>query len=187
LSPVFSIYGVGSDVLQHAGTGAAGLFLLGIGVAAIWAVVYAELGSAFPYAGGDYVGVGAVLGPAAGFVSLTLWAVTVIPVAAFLAKVVAVYVVDLAPAVPTQFITFGSLAAAIFVALLAVRTSAVVTGLFIAVEMLAVLALIVAGTWSPARSLMDVIAHPVAGEPRVAIRPLLSVRSLPIRTDAWAG
>jgi len=162
LSPVFSIYGVGSDVLQHAGTGAAGLFLLGIGVAAIWAVVYAELGSAFPYAGGDYVGVGAVLGPAAGFVSLTLWAVTVIPVAAFLAKVVAVYVVDLAPAVPTQFITFGSLAAAIFVALLAVRTSAVVTGLFIAVEMLAVLALIVAGTWSPARSLMDVIAHPVA-------------------------
>lgn len=162
LSPVFSIYGVGSDVLQHAGTGAAGLFLVGIGVAAIWAVVYAELGSAFPYAGGDYVGVGSVLGPAAGFVSLTLWAVTVIPIAAFLAKVVAVYVADLTPALPPQFITFGSLGAAIAVALLAVRTSAIVTGLFLALELLAVLALIVAGTWHPARSLVDVIAHPVA-------------------------
>lgn len=66
LSPVFSIYGVGSDVLQHAGTGAAVLFIVGIAAAVIWAVVYAELGSAFPYAGGVYVGVGTVLGPAAG-------------------------------------------------------------------------------------------------------------------------
>lgn len=162
LSPVYSIYGVGSDVLQHAGTGAAGLFLIGIGVAVIWAVVYAELGSAFPYAGGDYVGVGAVLGPAAGFVSLALWAVNVIPTAAFLAKVVGVYVVELIPAVSPQVITFGSLAAATAIALLAVRMSALVTGLFLAIEMLAVLALIVAGMWHPARSFMNVIAHPMA-------------------------
>ena len=27
LSPVFSVYGVGSDVLQHAGTGAAAMFI----------------------------------------------------------------------------------------------------------------------------------------------------------------
>jgi hypothetical protein len=53
ISPVFSIFGVGADILQHAGTGAAGLFLFGIGAAVVWAVVYAELGSAYPYAGGD--------------------------------------------------------------------------------------------------------------------------------------
>ena len=63
LSPVLSIYGVGSDVLLRAGTGAAGMFICGIGVAVVWAVVYAELGSAYPYAGGDYVGVGSILGP----------------------------------------------------------------------------------------------------------------------------
>lgn len=162
LSPAYSIYGVGSDVLQHAGTGAAGLFLLGIGVAVIWAVVYAELGSAFPYAGGDYVGVGAILGPAAGFVTVALWAVTVIPTTAYLAKVVAIYVADLAPAMPPKVVIFGSLAVALVVALLAVRTSALVTGLFLAIEMLAVLALIIAGMWHPARSLVSVIAHPVA-------------------------
>ena len=87
LSPVFSVYGPGSDVLQRTGTGAAALFLIGVGVAAIWGVVYAELGSAYPYAGGDYVGVGSILGPAAGFVCLALWALTVLPVSAFLVGV----------------------------------------------------------------------------------------------------
>src|ERR1700733_2992079 len=100
LSPVFSIYGVGSDVLLHAGTGAAGMFICGIGVALVWAVVYAELGSAYPYAGGDYVGVGSILGPWAGVASLTIWAVTQGPVIAFLAKTIAIYVSDLSPAAP---------------------------------------------------------------------------------------
>jgi hypothetical protein len=67
LSPVFCIYAVGADVLQHAGPAAA----------AVWAVLYAELGSAYPYAEGDYVGVGSILGPWAGFASLAVWAVTV--------------------------------------------------------------------------------------------------------------
>jgi amino acid transporter len=31
----------------------------------VWAAVYAELGSAYPYAGGDYVGIGSILGPGA--------------------------------------------------------------------------------------------------------------------------
>jgi amino acid transporter len=62
LSPVFGVYGFGSDILQHAGTGAAPLFLLGIGTSVVWVLVYAELGSAYPFAGGDYVGVGSILG-----------------------------------------------------------------------------------------------------------------------------
>jgi amino acid transporter len=161
LSPVFSIYGVGSDVLQHAGTGAAVLFLIGIVAAAIWAVVYAELGSAYPYAGGDYVGVGTILGPWAGFASLTIWVATAGPAAAFLAKITAIYIGDLAPGVSVNLVTYGSLAAAIGVALLAVRLSAIVTGIFLGIEMLAVLALIGAGFWHPVRSLGTVLAHPV--------------------------
>jgi amino acid transporter len=162
LSPVLSIYGIGSDVLQHAGTGAAGLFLIGVGAAVVWAVVYAELGSAYPYAGGDYVGVGTILGPWAGFASLTIWVATAGPAAAFLAKIMAIYVVDLVPGVSLNLVTFGSLAAAIGVALLAVRASAIVTGIFLGVEMLAVLALIGAGFWHPVRSLAGTLLHPVA-------------------------
>jgi amino acid transporter len=161
LSPVLSIYGVGSDVLLHAGTGAARMFICGIGVAVVWAVVYAELGSAYPYAGGDYVGVGSILGPWAGFASLTIWAVTAGPATAFLAKTIATYFSDVVPAAPPLIVTFCALGAAMAVALLAVRTSAFVTGIFLAIEGLAVLVLICAGLWHPVRSLTEVVLHPV--------------------------
>jgi amino acid transporter len=161
LSPVFSIYGVGSDVFLHAGTGAAGMFMCGIGVALVWAVVYAELGSAYPYAGGDYVGVGSILGPWAGIASLTVWAVTQGPIIAFLAKTIAIYVSDLSPAAPPTLVTFAVLAAASAIALLAVRTSALVTGIFLGVEMLAVVVLIGAGLSHPVRTLIEVVLHPV--------------------------
>ncbi len=162
LSPVLSIYGVGSDVLLHAGTGAAGMFICGIGVAVVWAVVYAELRSAYPYAGGDYVGVGSILGPWAGFASLTIWAVTAGPGTAFLAKTIATYFSDLVPTASPMMVTLGALGAAVAVALLAVRTSALVTGIFLGIEMLAVLVLTGAGLWHPVRSLTDVVLHPVA-------------------------
>ncbi len=162
LSPVFSIYGPGSDVLQHAGTGAAGLFLIGLAAAAVWALIYAELGSAYPYAGGDYVGVGSILGSWAGFASLAIWAVTALPATALLAKVIATYLGQIVPLVSTTIVTFGSLGAAAAIALLTVRTSTIVTGLFLAIEMLAVLALIVAGLSHPVHPLLHVIAHPQA-------------------------
>ncbi len=172
LSPVYSIYGIGSDVFQHAGTGAAALFICGIGAALVWAVVYAELASAYPYAGGDYVGVGAILGPWAGFASLTVWAVTAGPANAFLARTIAVYVSELAPTASPLLVTFGALGVATAIALLAVRTSALVTGIFLAIEMLAVLALIVAGVWHPARSVADVVLHPVTLGPAGTIAPV---------------
>lgn len=172
LSPVFSIYGVGSDVLLHAGTGAAGMFICGIGAAVVWAVVYAELGSAYPYAGGDYVGVGSIVGPWAGFASLTVWAATQGPMIAFLAKTVAIYVSDLAPAAAPMSVTLAVLAAAVAIALLAVRTSAFVTGVFLGIEMLAVAALIGAGLWHPVRSLTEVVLHPVMLGPDGTLGPV---------------
>jgi amino acid transporter len=161
LSPVLSIYGVGSDVVLHAGTGAAAMFICGIGVALVWAVVYAELGSAYPYSGGDYVGVGSILGSWAGFASLTIWAVTAGPDIAFLAKTIAIYFRDLVPVASPMIVTFCALGAAIGVALLAVRISALVTGIFLSIEMMAVLVLIGAGLLHPVRSLTDVVLHPV--------------------------
>lgn len=172
LSPVLSIYGIGSDVLLHAGTGAAGMFMVGIGAAIVWAVVYAELGSAYPYAGGDYVGVGSILGPWAGFASLTAWAVTAGPTVAFLARTIATYFSDLVPTAAPMIVTFTALGAAIGVASLAVRTSALVTGVFLVIEMLAVLALIGAGFWRPVRSLAEVILHPVTLQAAGTVGPV---------------
>jgi amino acid transporter len=129
--------------------------------AIVWALVYAELGSAYPYAGGDYVGVGSILGSWAGFASLATWAVNVIPTTALLAKVVAVYVAQVTPLASPELVTYGSLGAALAVALLGVRTSTMVTGLFLAIEMLAVLALIVAGLWHPLNDPIGALTHPM--------------------------
>ena len=148
-SPVFSVYGIGSDVLQHAGSGAVALFLLGIVAAIVWAVVYAELGSAYPYAGGDYVGVGSILGRWAGLATLAIWAVTAGPPNAFEAKIIGTYVSELAPGAPANVVVFGALGAAVLIALLAVRLGAWVTGLFLAVEMGAIAALLAAGLSHP--------------------------------------
>jgi amino acid transporter len=187
LSPVFSIYGVGSDVLQHVGTGAAGLFLIGIAAAVIWAVIYAELGSAYPYAGGDYVGVGTILGPWAGFASLTIWVATTGPTVAFLAKILTIYVTDLVPAASVNLVTFGSLAAALGIALLAVRLSAIVTGIFLGIEMLAVFVLIAAGFWHPVRSLGSALAHPLVLNAAGSLGPVaLSAMALASVSAAYA-
>jgi amino acid transporter len=172
LSPVLSAYGIGSDVLLHAGTGAAGLFLLSIAVALVFGAVYAELGSAYPYAGGDYVGVGSILGGGAGLASMAIWASTAGPQIAFEAKVLADYAGPLAPWAPAEAIVFGSLAAAAAIALLAVRASALITGVFLAVEMAACLALIAAGAWDLGPDAGAILFHPMALDPQGALAPV---------------
>jgi amino acid transporter len=187
LSPVFSIYGVGSDVLQHIGTGAAGVFLFGIVTTLVWVAVYAELGSAYPYAGGDYVGVGAVLGGWAGFASLAVWAATSAPIVALEAKTIAVYIGDLTSLSAPNAITFGALIAATAVALLAVRTSTFVTGLFLCVEMLAVVVLIGIGMLHPVRGVASVLVHPVMlDRAGMLVAPSVGAIALGAVSAVWA-
>jgi amino acid transporter len=162
LSPVFSVYGVGGDVLVHAGTGTVVLFVMGLGAALLWGFVYAELGSAFPYAGGDYVGVGRTLGGWAGAATLALWLATTGPVIAFECQIAATYAGELAHGITPAILTFGMLAAATLVALLGVRTSAVVTGIFLFVELIAVITLIACGFWHPVRGPEILLAAPRA-------------------------
>lgn len=160
LSPVFSVYGPGADVLHQSGTGAAALFALGIAVAAVWGMVYAELGSAYPYAGGDYVGVGSILGPAAGFACLVLWAVIILPTDAYLAKLIGTYGTQVLPHVEPALLVYGSILFAVSAALLTVRASALLTGVFLAIEFAAVLALVVAGLAHPAPDALAAVLDP---------------------------
>ncbi len=162
LSPVVSVFGVGGDVLHQAGAAAAGLFGLAILAAVVWAVVYAELGSAYPYAGGDYVGVGRILGSWAGVVTLAIWAATAGPTVAFAAQTLTIYVREIAPRFPAAAVTFVGLAGALAVALMSVRRGALITGLFLTVESIAIVALIVVGAGRPVRGLDAILVHPMA-------------------------
>jgi amino acid transporter len=90
-----------------------------------------------------------------------VWAATSGPANAFLAKTIATYAVELVPSVSALPVALAALGAAMAVALLAVRAGALVTGAFLAVEMLAVLVLVGAGLRHPVRGLAEVVLHPV--------------------------
>jgi amino acid transporter len=187
LSPVVSIFGIGSDVLQHAGSGAALLFLGGIAIAVLWAVVYAELGSAFPYAGGDYVGIGTVLGPWAGAVTLACWAAIIGPQNAFQTETIALYVKDVFPGASDGPVTAVALVGEVAIALLAVRAGALVTGVFLAIELIAVLVLIGAGIAHPPHGLARAFSAPVtSGHGGGFIAPSMTVLALAGVNAAYA-
>jgi amino acid transporter len=95
-------------------------------------------------------------------VTLALWTVTDGPAIAFEAKIITTYVGELLPGLPAAAETFGSLAVAVIIALFAVRIGALVTGAFLAIEMVAILALIAAGLWHPMGHITALAAHPLA-------------------------
>jgi amino acid transporter len=161
LSPVASVYITGAGILHLAGTGAGLAFLAGGVISAVMGLLYAELGAAFPGAGGIYASLARVLGPAGAFPCIALQMVTGAPMMAFTAMGLADYVRVLAPGAPFLAITLGSLTLACGLAALKIRTSAWITGVFLVVEFVALAVVAAVALWHPARSLGAVLVHPV--------------------------
>ncbi|MBW8743408.1 MAG: APC family permease, partial [Sphingomonas sp.] len=67
-TPASSVFVIVPGMLQTAGTGTLWAFALAGLVCVATAYVYAELSSAFPVAGGEYVAVARTLGPLPGFI-----------------------------------------------------------------------------------------------------------------------
>jgi fructoselysine transporter len=160
LSPVFSVYIAGDAILKLAGTGAALAMLIGGLAAAILGMLYAEVGAAFPGAGGIYPSLSALLGRMAAFPYIVLVTPIAFAQVGFTALGLADYARVLAPGVPYMPLVFGSIAAATAVALLNIRFGAWVTGIFLAVETVALTILTVVAVSHPVRSLGTVIAYP---------------------------
>ncbi len=161
LSPVASVYITGAGVLHLAGTGAGLAFMAGGVIAAVMGLLYAELGAAFPGAGGIYTSLARVLGAAGAFPCIALQMVTGAPMMAFTAMGLADYVRVLAPGAPYLTIVWGSLVLACGLAALKIRTSALITGMFLAVEFMALSVVTTVALLHPARSLATVVMHPV--------------------------
>ncbi|MDB5721931.1 MAG: hypothetical protein JWP15_2549, partial [Alphaproteobacteria bacterium] len=69
-TPASSVFVIVPGMVQAAGTGALLALLVAILICVATGLVYAELASAWPVAGGEYVFVAHTLGPAAGFAML---------------------------------------------------------------------------------------------------------------------
>lgn len=161
-TPASSVFVIIPGMLQAAGTGAIWAMILASLICVTTAFIYAELSSAWPVAGGEYVAVAQTLGPMAGFVMLGVNVFNNVlfpPVAALgIASVMATVVPGL-PAVPVAVaVMIGST----LVAVLNIRVNAVITGLFLLIELLAVVVVMALGFADHARPALMFLTHPVA-------------------------
>jgi fructoselysine transporter len=161
LSPVSGVYLGGDAILHLAGSGAAIAFIVGGVISALLALIHAELGAAFPRAGGIYPGIGAVLGPPVAFPDMVLAIPGAFAFVAFTAVGLGDYVRVLAPQVPLETIAVGAIAVGAVIAALNVQLGAAVTGVFLGIEVLALGLLAGVALVHPARPLQELIAHPV--------------------------
>jgi amino acid transporter len=161
ITPAASVFIIGQQVIQQAGTGAMTCFALAALLGLTTAFVYAELSSAFPLTGGEYSMIGRTLGPAWGFMALGLnifggglgQAVTALGLAAYLAVLV--------PGLPALPVALAVTAATTLVTVLNIRLNAKITGVFLVVELAALLAMTMLGFAHPHRSFADLALHPV--------------------------
>ena len=160
-TPASSVFVIIPGMFRIAGTGAVWALLLAGIVCVATAFIYAELSSAFPVAGGEYVAVARTLGPMAGFVMLGVNVFNNLlfpPVAGLgVAAVLQVVVPGLQPVPVAVAIVTG----ATLVALLRIRVNAWATGAFLAVEVAALIAVTALGIAHAARPLGEFLAAPV--------------------------
>jgi amino acid transporter len=185
LSPVFSVYISGDVVLHMAGTGAAIAFLAGGIAAAVLALLYAEVGAAFPGAGGVYPSLSALLGPFMAFPYIVMMLPISLGQIAFAALGLADYVRVLAPAAPYMPLAFASLAAATFIAVLNIRHGAVVTGIFLAVEAVSLAILVGLAVAHPVRSLPELLLHPLNLDHGAMKPPSIFILGLATVSGVW--
>ncbi len=160
VTPAASVFIMGQDVIHQAGTGALWCFLAAGLLGLTTAYVYAELSSAFPLTGGEYSMIGATMGPLWGFMALGLnivggglgQAVTALGLAEYLGVVM--------PGAPALPIALAATGAVTVLSVLHVRTNAWITGVFLSVELAALVLLASLGVLHPHRGLAEVLLHP---------------------------
>ncbi|MEU3771407.1 APC family permease [Amycolatopsis keratiniphila] len=164
ISPASSVFIIAPGVLSGAGTGAFYSFVAAAVVGVFMAFVYAELASAFPLAGGEYAIVTRTLGRLPGFAVLGLMIITQVLIVAVIALGVGTYLGVLLPGVPGSVIAAVTCVVAAVVGVFDIKLNAWVTGIFLAIEILALIVVSALGLLNPARSFTELLAHPVASD-----------------------
>ncbi len=161
LSPAASVYVTGSAILRLAGTGAVPAVIAGGVVILLASLLYAEVGAAFPHAGGVYPGINAILGRSAARVVIILALISSPALLAFVSMGLADYVRLYAPSWPKAIIVTALIAAACGIGALNIRISVRITMLLLIVELVAVAILVAIGMMHPVRPIADVVLKPV--------------------------
>ena len=151
-TPASSVWVIVPEMLQTAGSGALIAMLLAAIVGVATALVYAELSSAFPVAGGEYVMVGHTLGPLAGFVMLAVNLVNNLLFPAVIGLGLSDVLSGVVPGLPVVPTAMAVVAVSTMAAVLHIRLNAWITGAFLLVELAALAAIMWLGLTEPVRN-----------------------------------
>jgi amino acid transporter len=160
ITPTASLLVVGTAVIVTAGTGSVWAYLIGCFIAVNVALCMGELGSMFPVAGGLFSIVTRVLGKATGFVAMVDYIGQAIFLPASVAIGIGTYVHALDPSISTNLISGFGMIVVTFVSLLQIRFNAWLTGVFLAIELIVVGALGLAG-FTHWHQPLSILSHPV--------------------------
>jgi amino acid transporter len=139
LSPGVSIFVSGGTIIQQAGSAAILAFVLGSCINYFQISMIAELGSSYPTAGYDYAAIGHAIGDWAG---ATCYVASMVTLPLFLntsAVGIAIYLRPLFPNLSDDPITYVTIAACTALSMLNIRSSERITGLFLLIEVVALL------------------------------------------------
>jgi fructoselysine transporter len=161
LSPVLSVFIGGNGVLHLAGTGAALAFLLGGAFNILFCLLYSEVAAAFPGAGGVYPSLTRLLGPRWSYAYVMLGVPLTFFSVAFAGLGLASYVHTLVPVVPLLAIAVAGIVLAGLISIFGIKNNALITGAFLAVELIALAVLTVVAIRHLTNSLSHVLFHPV--------------------------
>jgi amino acid transporter len=162
ITPTASLLIIGTVVIATAGTGSLAAYLIGGFLAIMVALCMGELGSMFPVAGGLFSIVTRVLGKPIGFLAMLDYMGQAVFLPASVAIGIGVYLAVFIPGIPQNVIAAIVMIVVTGAALLAIRFNAVLTGFFLALESLVVLALAVSGLVHLQQPL-SIVTHPVMG------------------------
>lgn len=145
ITPAGSLLVVGIAVVSVAGSGSVLAYVAGCVLAVFVALCMAELGSVFPLAGGVYSIVVRVLGVPPAFLTLLSYVVQAIFLPASIALGIGTYLNALDPAIPVNLSAALAMAVVIGLALLRIHVNAVMTGVFLVLELVVIVVVAVVG------------------------------------------
>ncbi|MGN6793979.1 MAG: APC family permease [Streptosporangiaceae bacterium] len=171
ITPTASLLVVGTAVIAVAGTGSIWAYIIGCFIAVNVALCMGELGSMFPVAGGLFSIVTRVLGKATGFVAMVDYIGQAIFLPASVAIGIGTYVHALAPSISTNLISGVGMMVVTLVSLLQIKFNAWLTGVFLAIELIVVGALGLAGFthWNQP---LSILSHPVVTNGTGGVSPV---------------
>jgi amino acid transporter len=161
LSPGVSIFVSGNTIIQQAGSGAIAAFVLGSFINYFQTSMAAELGSSYPTAGYDYAALGHALGDWAGATTYISGLVTLPLFLNTSAVGIAIFLRPLFPTVNDDAVTYATIAVVTALSMLNIRSNERITGLFLLIEVIALLLVAALGVGHVQPHLHDLLVHPM--------------------------